>query len=335
MSNTSEPTNGLLSWLKSYQAVTFAAIGILIYVIFSVPAAYFYASLGTSPSEVGFNYTNIISGSPLGLAVIVTVTIAALYVYGSNWSLTYILYTSLFIRFIRVPIESYKDLDARQFAKKLKEMKRSYNLTKPSWEEAVQSLMRLRALSRQESLTPDEMAEKKNLEAKSRQIHTHVYIPTSPLKVWKRMSRKNPTRASISLITFLAVIVTAGLAFFAGVQADSVKYGNTFWGSTIGLFDYRAQPVYVKSASADGDTHIPRIAPCYTKVFLLGENAQNVIVYVPSNSSPGGGFTARLPVSDVILSTQSCPRPKKQKQPQQPQQPKPSAGAPTMQPSGN
>lgn len=88
MANTSEPTNGLLPWIKSYQAVSFAVLGILIYIMFSVPAAVFYARLGTSPSEVGFNYTTILSGSPLGLVLIVTLTIGFLFAYSSNLSIT-------------------------------------------------------------------------------------------------------------------------------------------------------------------------------------------------------------------------------------------------------
>lgn len=154
------------------------------------------------------------------------------------------------------------------------------------------------------------MAEKKDLEAKSRQIHSHINFPTSPLRLLKRISGNNPIRASIFMIIFLAVFATAILAAIAGSQADNVRYGATFWGSTIGLFDYHAQPVYVRPASGNGDTHIPKVIPCYKQVFLLGENAQNVIAYVPGDRLPEDGFTARLPVSDVILSTHSCPRPK-------------------------
>jgi hypothetical protein len=50
------------------------ALGIVLYGIIWIPAYIFYSSLGITPSEVGINYTSVISSS-----AIVAITLIALF----------------------------------------------------------------------------------------------------------------------------------------------------------------------------------------------------------------------------------------------------------------
>ena len=69
-------------------------LGILLYIVFSVPATIFYGRLGTTPGEVGITYSSLLGGSTFGILVILLV-------------LTLILLgASFLIAFIRLSIQS-------------------------------------------------------------------------------------------------------------------------------------------------------------------------------------------------------------------------------------
>jgi hypothetical protein len=306
MSNTLESTNGLLPWLKSNLGVTITILGISIYAMFSIPATAFYAHLGTTPTEAGLNYTNILSGSTLGVIVVVTGTFAiivsGLAYVGSVFKAFKLLRFLPGSRSDLLVDHSYKELDNKQFARKLRDLKPMYKHTEPPWEEIVRSLNRYREFCQRSNLTSAEAAEKEALEVQLRNIHLDVYARSSPIEIWRRSSK----RELAVMLTIIAALAIGALTWIAVQQANDVREGNSFIGSTIGLFDYRAQPVYIKPASKDGSDHIPSTVPCGRKVFLLGENAQNIVIYVPNNSSPDKGSTVRLPVSEVIISGQPC-----------------------------
>ena len=73
------PTHILLQWVRDNTLAALTILGILVYVIFSVPTTYFYARLGTTPSEVGVTYATIVSGSTFGLLLIAGLLAIALY----------------------------------------------------------------------------------------------------------------------------------------------------------------------------------------------------------------------------------------------------------------
>ena len=64
-----DATNPLFRWLQHNSVVILTLLGILLYTIFYLPVVYFYGKLGTSPSEVGFTYSSVLSGATLGILV--------------------------------------------------------------------------------------------------------------------------------------------------------------------------------------------------------------------------------------------------------------------------
>jgi hypothetical protein len=59
--------------------VALTIFGLLLYAAFAIPASFFYGRLGTTPSEVGYTYASILSGSTLGALVIAGSFLFALY----------------------------------------------------------------------------------------------------------------------------------------------------------------------------------------------------------------------------------------------------------------
>lgn len=61
----------LLEWVKDSGLLTITILGLLLYALFAIPTTAFYYLLGASLAEVGVTYTSLLSGSALGLMVIV------------------------------------------------------------------------------------------------------------------------------------------------------------------------------------------------------------------------------------------------------------------------
>ena len=61
MPEAPQTTDSLIGWLKNNVIAVITLTGVFLYIIFSIPATIFYGRLGTTPSEVGFNYSNILS----------------------------------------------------------------------------------------------------------------------------------------------------------------------------------------------------------------------------------------------------------------------------------
>jgi hypothetical protein len=299
MSNNPQPIDGYRQWIKGNTIVTLTILGVLLYAVLSIPVTFFYASLGTTPSEVGFSYASILSGSTLAAAIIVAVmAIVFVSVIGNVAYAVVIIFCFRVIYlgvFHRVVYQSDAKLDSEQFALKLKTMKRIYRGETP-WTEVERSLYRRRELGRIGDLTPAEESEKKELDSKYQ--YSNLVMPSF------LRSRRFAQAVGCGIILYIIATTTLILTLIATVNANDIRHGDAYPTSYLNVFDFHAEPVYVKAASADGEKILQLEILKNERVFLLGENdAQYFVLYVPDVDSPNKGSTVRIPVADVIMSS--------------------------------
>jgi hypothetical protein len=90
-----EPPHEPLHWVINNPLVALTILGLLLYAAFAIPATVFYARLGTTPSEVGYTYATVLSGSTLGaLAIALFFLIAVL--YAGQFTIIFVIYTVFF-----------------------------------------------------------------------------------------------------------------------------------------------------------------------------------------------------------------------------------------------
>jgi hypothetical protein len=283
---TSEATPGGLSqWLKSNPVVVLTIFGVLLYAMFSIPAVIFYARLGTSPSEVGFTYASVLSGSTFGTAGILLLLISIAFVVVFD-TLVLGLWIALFL-FNPLLLGTDQELDARQFDRKLRIAKRIYQKKGPGWAEIERDLRRKRELYRLEERTRDEAKELRHLA--SQRFYKRVIL--SALRYWLR------PRFRYVYVLFLIIIGATGLlVVIARNQADTVLHGETYFGNESGFFAYHADIAYVRPISTDTAKSVQQFVG--KRLFLLGENAQYIVLYSPDRRS-----TIRIPINTVVVTS--------------------------------
>jgi hypothetical protein len=75
-----------LDWLKGLGVLTLTLVGIIIYICVAAPATIFYTRLGTTPDEVGITYIGLLSGSLLGI-ILMILALAAVFAICSGFVL--------------------------------------------------------------------------------------------------------------------------------------------------------------------------------------------------------------------------------------------------------
>ena len=105
-----------------------------------------------------------------------------------------------------------------------------------------------------------------------------------------------PRRWYVYALFLIIICFTILLAVIANAQAGDVK-GEAYPEGQVGLFEYHAEIVDVRPVSANAAESIEDLAG--KRVFLLGQNAQYIVVYSPASRS-----TIRIPVNtEVVTST--------------------------------
>jgi hypothetical protein len=292
---TSEAKPGGFSrWLQSNPVVIITFFGVLLYAMFSIPSIIFYARLGTSASEVGFTYASVLSGATLGTVFVLAGMVAAVFYIGAMiLSLLYIALWAAGVIWSWFNKELSKDdweLDADQFERKLKFARIIYFGKSPTWKKMESNLRRSRELHMLEGLTPAEASELEHLNSLllyARVMNSSFYA----LRHWLR-----PRIWYVYALFLIITGTTIALAVTASNQADTVLHGKTYFGDQSGVFAYHAEIVYVRSASTDTAKSIQQLVG--KRLFLLGENAQHIILYSSDFRS-----TIRIPVNAVVVTS--------------------------------
>jgi hypothetical protein len=308
MSNTPQATGGLLLWVKNNALVTITILGVLLYVVLSIPITFFYARLGTTPGEVGFTYTSILSGSTLAaLAIVGIITAILAFSFLYLVSLIAVNFLPLLAQQVIVMIRNHSELhskddelDDERFDRKLKALQKIYG-DDSRWPEVERALRRKRELARLEIRTAPQESEATNLD--SRYTYSDIYK-----RLYPRLPKLSRRWRAALIGTFLLLTIagtTVVLTVLADGNADTIRKGQSFSSSNLNIFGYHAEPVEVVAASKDYAAQINLLISHVGRIFLLGQNAQNVILYVSSPTSSGDGQTVRIPVSEVVLIRES------------------------------
>jgi len=295
MQVTSEAKPGGFSqWVKSNPVVVVTFFGVLLYAMFSIPSIIFYARLGTSASEIGFNYSNVLSGATFGTVVVLAVLIGAVFevaylvlafLFGGLW-VAVIIWSLFHLELISEDWE----LDAKQFDRKLGFAGVIYFGKKPTWAEMKRGLRRRRELHRLEGRTPAEAIELEYLDSK----RTYPRVVNSSFYALRHLLR--PGIWYVYALFLIIIGVTAVLTATAFFQANTIIHGQPYFGDQSGVFAYHAEIVYVRPVSTGTAKSVQQLAG--KRLFLLGENAQYVILYSPDFQS-----TIRIPVNAVVMTS--------------------------------
>lgn len=298
----------VLEWLKEGGLVAITITGLLLYVFLSLPATVFYTRLGTSPGEVGITYVSLLSGSTVELlAILIILTAIFLLVaflvafvsfYARYSYITFIEWRP-FRHILKKPLgqRTAEELEetislAEKTLRRLPELVEVAEVPDPDSYIAstLAHYRRMWELLQLDAPTQEQITELDDLRSNAPDLPDSPSELAWPLtKVWIRR-RGRLLAAFFVVITVIILLPT--LAFF---QASQVLDGKEYFGHNLGAFDYRADLVEVNSTSPHPAPSIQSLTK--KKLFLLGQNAQYVILYSSSDHS-----TIRVPITSVIIN---------------------------------
>jgi len=144
--------------------------------------------------------------------------------------------------------------------------------------------------------TPEQSADVARVEAQ-------LTIPRENI-IWKAFARSVVTlflmvrrRARKLAVSFALAIVMIVLPALAFIQAREVHDGGSYFASGSGIFDYSADPVSVYPVTPNS-TKTAGFNLGTSKLFLLGENTVDAVLYSPADHA-----TIRVPLAAVIITT--------------------------------
>ncbi len=307
-------THYLLQWAKDGGLLAITGTGIVLYIFLSIPAVIFYGRLGVSAGDVGLTYSGLLSGSTLEIAgglIILTGIILVFAFYAGT--------VTLFLRFA-LPYARYKrrerkaggwksgvELTDEKFEERmavyqsfLTRFPEVVNMGDPSSrmtvEEVINHDRRVRTLRRLGVLDEQQDAELNALKEQAAALR-RGRAKMSPFG-WPAAVTRNWLNRSGRFVaaSFLILVIVVLLPVTAYVQAGDVLHGRLYTASSAGIFDYRASLVRVAPASADPPQSVSSLEG--RTFFLLGQNAQDVILYSRATRS-----TIRIPSDSVIITT--------------------------------
>ena len=164
------------------------------------------------------------------------------------------------------------------------------------WAKVQHQLVRKRELVRRRYLTPDEMAEWKALNS------TRIFWRIFRLRYISLLHFLRLRPRLVYLLFLSLVALTLGLSLVAYLQAGSISGGRTYYGIS-GTLVYHAERVNVQPVSTHPTYVIKQLVKLSErdKVYLLGQNAQYIILYWPRRNAPG--LTVRIPVTAVVVTS--------------------------------
>lgn len=288
----------VLEWLKGGGILALTVIGILLYIFLSVPATIFYGRLGTTPGEVGISYTSLLSGSTLGVFIILI--FAALLFVSLSFLFAFLNFSISAIRASRQLSADKQDweMDDEEFEQNVVVRRQRFSrIPEPEltlwmqlpWPDVEYNFYRARELRRLGVRTAEQSVELDYL-ISQRHFASWTRVIFAATRHWIRRRRRGLLTASST------IVVIAVLPVLAFVQAGEVLNGNAYYGSQLGTFDYRAQSVSVSAASQGVEQAVEPLVG--KRVFLLGQNAQYVVFYLSATHS-----TVRIPAPAVIVAS--------------------------------
>ena len=287
------------NWLKSNAAPTITILGVLIYVMFLIPETLFYDNLRTTPSEVGLTYFSALTRAVPGLVVALVLLVVYLFLaIGIAYFLAFALYLFLLGPSVVLPSLSTMDgqVDQAKFERNLRIMRFLYREPEPAWPEVEYELRRRREL--QGVAEPWTVAQQRKIQDVTKKYSYGKIVGSIYPALGRWLCRYRSLFYGLVFVGFCFLIVRATI-WAGGVavkQADEVRSGGLPAGIQLGFLGYQVETVYVRSASTDSSITVRALAG--EPVFMLGQNSENVVIYVPKCDA-----TVRIPVAIVTISS--------------------------------
>jgi hypothetical protein len=279
-------------------AGTLTLLGVLLYVALSVPASIFYTILEASPQTAGLTYIGLLTGSIVGVAVIVILGTLILFSVAAVLA-----FTGFFAQMANIVNEALrypplKDQDDEQFEAYLITMRKFYKLLKVedigiSFDERKARAVRRRKLERMPSRTSDESAELARL---LQPLEGTPAFTSALLSGTRGLTHDWLRRHWRALTIVFVTLIVVALMPVSAMQAFAIREGYQDLGSKLGLFAYGGQPVSISPALKDHPASIDLYAQ--RELFLLGQNGQQVVLYSPADKR-----SITLPVNSVIITS--------------------------------
>jgi hypothetical protein len=284
----------MFTWLRSNTVVALTLLGLLTYAMFSIPADFFYAELGTTPAEVGYTYSTILSGSTLGALVIVGFILYIFIMLGTIFetmalNVKQALALGHYLRRPKLFIAGERRLSADDFEFTLAAKKRQYGNV---WEDLEPVLRRQRDFELIETPTPLETAELKKI---GKTVET--LTASSFISQIARLLR--PRAWHVPAVFVLLIAATIILTINAKEQARNLANGVVDVTATrLGLFGYHVESVTVKPVGSSNDQVIKQLRLDKESLYLLGQNSQYIILY---DAGPSQHQLIRIPATEVAV----------------------------------
>lgn len=299
----------VLDWVKTSGLLTVTVLGILLFIVLSVPATIFYGRLGTTPGEVGITYSSLLSGSTLGILVILLVLTVTF--FAASFIIAFVGFGIRVGRFLDKigVLELYSgkanwELADGEFETRIAAMRELSSLLpeiagpdKVKWEEEEPRSRRIRDLKMLGVLTVDQQTElnalieeEEPVRAKMRDEPSMFQATLAATKHWIKRHGKT------MLLIYPLVTIVAILPTIAYIQAGQVANGKPYIGSQLNFFDYRADSVFVTPASEAVSPDLQSLVG--KRLFFLGQNSQDMIFYFPLNK-----VTIRIPSTAAIVTS--------------------------------
>jgi hypothetical protein len=282
------------TWVRTNTVVALTLLGLFTYAMFSIPADVFYARLGTTPTEVGYTYATLLSGSTLGVLLVVGFILYVFIILGTIFVMMGLnvkqgLALGHYLRRPRLFVANDRLLNADDFEFVLAAKKRQYG---DVWEELEPILRRQRAFEQIKNPTPLEKSELKKIRGAVDTLTT-----TSFMSQIARLLR--PRTWHIPAVLFLLVAATIILTLNAQEQAGNLAKGVADITATrLGLFGYHVEAVTVKPAGPSNDQTIKQLNLDKESLYFLGQNSQYIIFY---DAGPRQHQIVRIPGTEVVV----------------------------------
>ncbi|WP_330271897.1 hypothetical protein OG205_33400 [Lentzea sp. NBC_00516] len=296
--------NGRIAeWMRDGGAVAVTLAGIALYVALRLPSAIFYARLGTTPEAAGITYLTLLTGSTLGAGLTIAVSglmvllLAAAAVYVAT-AVKAVVLVGHIVAMRRVASNRLHDEYLERVVAAIESLWSTYGSYIEQRSGATldflkQDLTRRFELGRLGVRTHSQQQELDERRARWTTLFSLRDAMEAPGHLSTEWLVLNGKRTAI-IVAFFAIF--AGLPLFAFAQAREVMQARQDLGSKFGLFAYSAQPVRIDIASKEAP---PTFSPYVGKdLFLIGQNAQQVVLYFPAERR-----TLMFPANAVQIST--------------------------------
>jgi hypothetical protein len=290
-------------WDPSYAAVAVTLIGGTVYVFFRLAYASFYASLHTTPEEVGLSYSQTLVRGVIPSISLATVTflIASLLIFILITTIGYLIFGANLFRMYLGASRSLKDLRAktRQDLHGSPSVEQYQDLWRKEWIQWKRQFpSTTRIMTGTAGMSDDEFIAR--AAAQDAGTETNRFRPKlSPFlrhltgEMWRIYWRILLRRTTWLVLLILTLVA---LTLLIRYEASRVRDGYPIGPTLAIMTGLRAEQV--KITALETGKNLPTELVSKTVIYL-GESGGTAVIFIPEQSST----TVRVPLNDVVIES--------------------------------